>query len=347
MKTTAYSISVLLLVLLLAACGERSEAPSVRAGDTPTLVVYSSRSEHLILPIFEKFTAETGIAIDYATDKAGVLIERLKAEGERTPADVLITVDAGTLGYAAAQGLFQPYQSALITQQVPAYLRDEQGYWTGLSQRARTVVYSSERVAADALSSYRALGDTQWHGRLCLRTAKKVYNQSLVAMLIAEHGEAAAEKIVSAWVENLAIAPTSNDTQVMKAILAGQCDVGIVNSYYFGRLQAEQPDLPLALHWPNQSSDDSSGVHVNVAGAGILKHSPHPEQANIFLDWLLSDTAQSMFAALNREYPVVSHVAVDPQVAGWGEFRASALPLSRAYALQPAAVKLMDRAGYR
>jgi len=306
------------------------------------LVVYSSRNEHLISPVFKLFTDQTGIEVEYATDKAGVLIERIKMEGVNTPADVLITVDAGTLGLAASQGLFQPINSPVIKHRVPAHLRDDNDFWAGLSLRARTIVYSTDRVKSEQLSTYSALGGDQWQGKLCLRTSKKVYNQSLVAMLIAEQGAAQAQATVASWIDNLAIAPTSNDTKVMQAILAGQCDVGIVNTYYFGRLQTKSPDLALALFWPTES-----GVHVNVAGAGILKHSKNVVQAKILVEWLVSKTAQALFAGVNQEYPVSTDVKVDPQVASWGQFRQSQQPLSQAYILQPNAVKLMDRAGYK
>jgi iron(III) transport system substrate-binding protein len=306
------------------------------------LVVYSSRNEHLISPVFKLFTDQTGIEIEYATDKAGVLIERIKMEGANTPADVLITVDAGTLGLAASQGLFQPINSSVINQRVPAYLRDDNDFWTGLSLRARTIVYSTERVKPEQLSTYSALGGDQWQDKLCLRTSKKVYNQSLVAMLIASQGEAQAQATVVSWIDNLAIAPTSNDTKVMQAILAGQCDVGIVNTYYFGRLQTKSPALALALFWPNES-----GVHVNVAGAGLLKNSKNAIKAKSLLEWLVSEAAQELFAGVNQEYPVSTDVKLDPQVASWGQFRQSQQPLSQAYILQPNAVKLMDRAGYK
>ena len=309
---------------------------------TDRLVVYSSRNEHLISPVFKMFTDQTGIEIEYATDKAGVLIERIKMEGANTPADVLITVDAGTLGLAASQGLFQPINSPVINNRVPAHLRDDNDFWTALSLRARTIVYSTERVKPEELSTYSALGGGQWQGKLCLRTSKKVYNQSLVAMLIAEKGEAQAQTIVMSWMDNLAIAPTSNDTKVMQAILAGQCDVGIVNTYYFGRLQTKTRDLALALFWPNES-----GVHVNVAGAGILKHSRNAIKAKILMEWLVSEPAQELFAGVNQEYPVSTDVKVDPQVASWGQFRQSQQRLSQAYILQPNAVRLMDRAGYK
>ena len=346
-----------ILIGLLSACSPSSEPASVSASDNNSevtsakpndaIVVYSSRNEHLIQPVFALFTEQTGIDVKYTTDKAGVLIERIKAEGKNTPADVLITVDAGTLGYAAQQGIFQTLDSAVVAERVPAYLRDDNDYWTGLSLRARTIVYSTQRVNPEQLSSYQDLGSSQWQGRVCLRTSKKVYNQSLVAMLIAEQGEAKAESIVSSWVDNLAIPPTSNDTKLMDAILAGQCDVGIINTYYFGRLQEKQESLPLALFWPNQTEEENSGVHVNVAGVGILKHSKNAAQAKRLVEWLVSDSAQALFAGVNKEYPINDSVKVNPQVASWGRFKQNPLPLSQAYLLQPAAVKLMDRAGYK
>ena len=345
------------LISLIIACSPSSEPVSDLALNdsaeindaepSEAIVVYSSRNEHLIQPVFALFTEQTGIEVKYTTDKAGVLIERIKAEGKNTPADVLITVDAGTLGYAAQQGIFQTLDSAIVAERVPAYLRDDSDYWTGLSLRARTIVYSTERVKPEQLSSYQNLGADQWQGRVCLRTSKKVYNQSLVAMLIAEQGETKAESIVSSWVANLAIPPTSNDTKVMDAILVGQCDVGIINTYYFGRLQTKIADLPLALFWPNQTAEADSGVHVNVAGVGILKHSKNAAQAKRLVEWLVSDSAQALFAGVNKEYPINDSVEVNPQVASWGHFKQNPLPLSQAYVLQPAAVKLMDRAGYK
>ena len=346
-------INVALFGLLVAGCSADKDSiaavSEAVATDTvmDSIVVYSSRKEHLIQPVFAQFTEQTGIAVKYTTDKAGVLIERIKTEGQNSPADLLITVDAGNLGYAAAEGIFQPMKSAVINQNIAAHLRDDKDLWTGLSLRARTIVYSTERVRSSDLSTYQAIGQNQWQGRVCLRTSKKVYNQSLVAMLIAELGETKAEQTVASWVANLAIPPTSNDTKVMQAIAAGQCDIGIVNTYYFGRLQAQQPDLPLALYWPNQADDDNSGVHVNVSGGGILKHSKNPDQARRLLEWLASEQAQGSFAGLNKEYPVISSVAIDPQVISWGDFKQSSLSLSRAFQLQPAAVKLMDRVGYQ
>jgi iron(III) transport system substrate-binding protein len=308
------------------------------------LVVYSARNEQLIKPLFDAYTSETGTKITFITDKAGPLLQRLKAEGKNTRADLLITVDAGNLWHAAQEGILQPVTSETLQANVPAHLRDPGNQWFGLSLRARTIVYSTERVKAEELTTYEALGNPTWKNRLLLRTSKKVYNQSLVAMLIAEHGESNTEKIVRSWVDNLATTPFSNDTKVMEAILAGQGDVGIVNTYYFGRLLKKNPDLKLALFWPNQGN---TGVHVNVSGAGVTRYAKHPEAAIKFLEWLSSEKAQNLFADANMEYPVNQNVKPHPYVAAWGEFKASELNLADAGKLQNSAIRLMDRADYR
>ena len=319
-----------------------SVALPVSAADE--VVVYSARNEHLIKPLFDRYTAETGVPIRFITDKEGPLLQRLKAEGARTPADMLITVDAGNLWHAAETGVLAEIDSPVLDANVPSNLRDPKGRWFGLSERARTIVYSTERVQPGMLSSYEDLADPKWKGRLCLRTSKKVYNQSLVATLIARHGEQNAEQIVRGWVANLATAPFANDTKAMQAVAAGQCDVTVVNTYYFGRLQKEHPDIKLAIFWPNQ---DSSGVHINVSGAGVTRHAKHPDEARRLLEWLSSEEAQADFAGLNMEYPVNSKVAVDPLVASWGSFKADALHVNEAGRLQADAIRLMDRAGYR
>ena len=308
------------------------------------VVVYSARKEHLIKPLFDRYTRETGVSIRYITDKAGPLLQRLRAEGKRTPADMLITVDAGNLWHAAESGTLAVIDSDVLNANVPVQLRDPKGQWFGLSERARTIVYSTERVKPAELSSYEDLADPKWKGRLCLRTSKKVYNQSLVATLIARHGEQKAEQIVAGWVANLAAAPFSNDTKAMQAVEAGQCDVTIVNTYYFGRLQKKQPDIKLGLFWANQGS---SGTHINVSGAGVTRHAKHPEAAQKLLEWLSSEAAQAEFAGSNMEFPVNPRVEPDATVAAWGTFKADELNVNEAGRLQAAAIRLMDRAGYR
>lgn len=317
------------------------------AGDTQVnaqpVVVYTARAEHLVKPLFDQFTEQTGIKIQFHTGRANALVERLKAEGANTPADILMTVDAGNLWYAADQGLFQPLNSSVIETNIPAHLRDPNQLWTGLSVRARTVVYHTDRIQAEELVSYEDLADPKWQGRLCLRTSDSVYNKSLVAALIDNHGEAKTAQILTGWVNNLAAKPQARDIHVMESILAGQCDVGIVNTYYFGRLEAENPDTPLALAWTNQQTQ---GTHINVSGAGILKHAKNPNNARLLLEWLASEEAQLIYGALNREYPANPSVALDQQVAAWGEFKQDQLNLRQVGEYQQAATMLINRVGY-
>ncbi|MDQ2076086.1 extracellular solute-binding protein [Marinimicrobium sp. ABcell2] len=318
-------------------CGEKSARDDV-------ITVYSARAEHLISPLFDRYTEETGIEIRYITDNAGALIQRLKAEGGNTPADILLTVDAGNLWQASQEGLFQPLDSEIIEAHIPAHRRADNGDWTGLSVRARTLVYSTARVDPSELSTYEALAEPQWEGRLCLRTSKKVYNQSLVATMINTLGEDETENIVRGWVSNLATDPFANDTATMEAIAAGQCDVAIVNTYYFGRLQRSNPEIPLALFWPNQ---DGRGVHINVSGGGITRHAKNPDGARALLEWLAGEQAQYQFAEVNQEYPANPRVDVSEEVAAWGDFRADDVNVEVAGRLQSDAIRLMDRARYR
>lgn len=309
-----------------------------------TLVVYSARNEQLIKPIFDAYQKETGVEIKFTTGDAAVLVERLAAEGRNSPADILMTVDAGELWNAAQRGLLRPVQSPTLARNIPKHLRDPQNRWFGLSQRARTIVYSPQRVDAKQLSTYDQLATPPWHGKLCLRTSKKVYNQSLVATMIAAQGEQKTEQVVRGWVGNLATDVFANDTQLLEAIAAGQCDVGIVNTYYYGRIVKDRPDFPVKVFWANQGA---GGTHVNVSGAGVTQHSRNVKAATRFLEWLSSGKAQQHFAAVNMEFPANPAAAIDPIVASWGRFEASPINVAEAGRLQPAAVRLMDRAGYR
>ncbi len=339
------SLLVLGLVVLLAACGE---GPSSQNSDEG-LVVYTARKEHLIKPLFDRFTAQTGIPIRYVTDAAGPLLARLEAEGERSRADLLITVDAGNLWQAAQAGVLQPIQSDILATNIPAALRDADNQWFGLSIRARTIIHSTERVQPGELSTYEALADEAWAGRLCLRTSKKVYNQSLVATMIAARGEEATQRIVEGWVNNLAVPPFSNDNKVVEAIAAGQCDVGIVNTYYLARMVADDPTLPVTMFWPNQQGEgaDGRGVHLNISGVGITKASKHVAQARQLIEWLSGTDAQLQLALLNQEYPVNPQVNLPQPLQRWGDFKGDDIPIAEAGRLQGDAIRLMDRAGYR
>jgi len=316
---------------------------AVHAG-VDEVVVYSARNEQLIKPLFDAYTKQTGTVVRFVTDKEGPLLERLKAEGSNTPADVLITVDAGNLWQAANSGLLQRLDSTIIQTNIPAHLRDPQNLWTGLSVRARTIFFNPKKVDAKSLTTYEDLAKPEWKGRLCLRTSKKVYNQSLVAMLIEEHGEAQTEQIVKGWVQNLATDVFPDDTKLLESIAAGQCDVGIANTYYFGRIVDKKPNFNVKLFWANQGQ---KGVHVNISGAGITKHAKNSVGAKKLIEWLSSKDAQNLFTDKDMEFPANPAIAADPVLAGWGSFKQNLINVNKAGERQSAAVKLMDRAGYK
>jgi iron(III) transport system substrate-binding protein len=308
------------------------------------LVVYSARKYQLVEQLFQEYGRERGIEVKSVTDDGAPLIQRLTAEGAASPADVFITVDAGDLWRATQAGLLQPVRSQVLEAAIPAHLRDPDGHWFGLAVRARTIAYSTARVKPAELSTYAALGDARWKGRLCLRSGKAVYNQSLVAMFINDMGEQATEKMVGSWVANLAAEPFSNDTLMLKAIAAGQCDVGITNSYYLGRLQHEQKDFPVQIFWADQAG---KGTHVNISGGGVAKHANNREEAVRFLEWLASPAIQQRFAAVNFEFPANAGVDPLPIVAAWGPFKPNQVNVGLIGKTQPAAVMLIDRAGWR
>ncbi len=311
---------------------------------TKELVVYSARKEHLLKPVLEEFKRETGIAVNYTTGKAAVLLQRLLAEGKNTQADMLITVDAGNLWAAEVKGLFTGIKSSILSKNIPNHLRDHDGHWFGLSVRARTIVYNTNKVKASELSTYENLSLPKWKGRLCLRTSKKVYNQSLVATMIAHLGRQKTRSVLQGWIRNLATPVFSSDTKMMEAIAAGQCDVGIGNTYYLGRLHAKKKALNLKLFWPNQRD---RGVHVNISGAGIIKYSKKKKMAQRLLEWLSGARAQKIFADVNMEYPVNPKVKPSPIVKSWGSFKQDNLNLVRAGELQTSAIRLMDEVSYK
>ncbi|BFM09134.1 extracellular solute-binding protein [Halioxenophilus aromaticivorans] len=334
---TARVLLVVAALCALAGCGQQTNSDNV-------ITVYTARNEQLIKPLFDQYSKETGVEIRYITDDAGPLLARLKAEGENTPADLFITVDAGFLWQASEVGVLAPVDSQTLLDNIPAPLRSQKNDWYGLSLRARTIVYATDRVKPEDLSTYEALAEAPWNGRLCLRTSKKVYNQSLVATMIKTLGEPEAERIVGGWVKNLATAPYSNDVKAMEAVAAGQCDATIVNTYYFGRLHRDNPDINLAIFWPNQ---DDRGVHINVSGAGVTKYAKNPEGALKLLEWLSQSEAQYLFAEANQEYPVNPDVKPSEEVQSWGEFKPDSINVEAAGRLQAEAIKLMDRVGYQ
>lgn len=336
MKVWKFPLAAALMLML----GQAVQAEEV--------VVYSARNEQLIKPLFDAYTKETGVQVKFITDKEGPLMARLKAEGRNTPADLFLTVDAGNLWQAAQEDLLKPVNSKTLNANIPEHLRDPGNEWFGLSVRARTLVYNPNKVKPGELATYEDLANPRWKGRLCLRTSKKVYNQSLVAMMMTEHGEEKAEQIVKGWVANLATDPFPDDTKAMEAVAAGLCDVTVVNTYYFGRLMEKKPNLPLAIFWPNQTlKNKAAGVHVNVSGAGVAKYAKNEAGAVKLLEWLSSEKAQNLYADVNLEYPANPKVKADPVVNAWGAFKPNLINVAQAGALQAKAVMLMDRVGYK
>jgi iron(III) transport system substrate-binding protein len=332
-RTLAGALAVLAALVL---------PPSRSTAQGPEVVVYSAR-HYGQEAAFDAFTKKTGIAVKVLTGQTGELFERLKAEGERTPADVLVTVDAGNLWNAARAGLLSKVDSPELIASIPAHLRDPEQRWFGLTVRARTIMYSTKKVTPAELSTYEALGDPKWKGRICLRTSSYIYNQSMLATLIKRHGEPRTEEIVRGWVANQ---PTliSGDTKILESIAAGQCDVGVTNHYYLARLVAKDAAFPVAPFWANQAT---TGTHVNVSGAGITAHAKNRGNAVKFLEFLASPEAQQMFADLSFEYPANPQAAVNTIVARWGKFKQDDINVASAGELQAAAVKLADRAGYK
>ncbi len=307
------------------------------------VIVYSARIEALIKPMFDAFTQKTGIQVKSFSASEKELFERLKAEGPNTPADMFMTVDAGNLWIAEQAGLLQGFDSETIEQNIPTHLRAKGNAWIGLSVRARPIMYSTERVKPAELSTYEALGDPKWQGRICLRSSRQVYTQSLVATMLKTLGEERTEGIVRRWIANQPHIFDS-DSRLLEAVAAGQCDVGIANTYYLARLQAKDPKLPVAVFWPNQND---RGVHVNISGAGVTKYAKHRESAIKLIEFLSSTEAQSLYADANYEYPANPAVKPSTLIAAWGTFKADQVDVAAAGELQVAAVKLMDRVGYK
>jgi iron(III) transport system substrate-binding protein len=292
---------------------------------------------------FEAFTKKTGIQIRTLNGETGQLFERLKAEGDKTPADVLITVDAGNLWNAARAGLLSPVASPELQRNIPAHLRDPENRWFGLTMRARTIMYNVTKVNPADLSTYEALGDPRWKGRICLRTSGYIYNQSLLATMIKRHGEPKTEEIVKGWVANQPIL-INGDTKILEAIAAGQCDVGLTNTYYLARLLAKNPNFPVAPFWTNQQT---TGTHVNVSGGGVTTHAKNRANALKLLEFLSSTEAQQMFADTSLEFPANPKAEVNPIVRAWGPFKQDDINVAAAGEFQAAATRLADRVGYK
>ncbi|MEM9200280.1 MAG: extracellular solute-binding protein [Actinomycetota bacterium] len=320
-------------VLLLAACGDDAE---------DTLQVYTGRHYDLEAA-FEAFAEEFDVNIEFLEGSDAELRERIAAEGDDTQADIYMTVDAGNLAIATEQGLFAPLDSSVLEGAIPDELSDPDGYWYALSARARTIVYSTERLSEDEIpTTYEELAEPQWEGRVCLRNSSNAYTQSLVASLIGSLGYDEALDLVTGWADNARI--MSNDVIALNSIRDDRCDVAISNHYYLARELEEDPNYPVGLVWANQ---DDRGVHVNISGAGVLANSDNPELAQQFIEWLATD-GQNLFVDGNNEYPVNPDVAPESLIASeFGEtFVRDSTNAAEWGLLNPDAVRLLDEAGY-
>jgi iron(III) transport system substrate-binding protein len=344
--TPTKTLALVFSAFALAACGRSEPETAATAAAAPVeVVVYTARKYQLVEQLFDEYSKTTGVKVTAVTDDAGPLIQKLKAEGASSPADVLITVDAGDLWFAGQQGLLQAIESASLRANVPENLRDPEGRWYGLAVRARTIAYSTKTYPdGPPVETYADLAKPEWRGKLCLRSSKHVYNRSLVAALIARHGEAETQKIVEGWVANLATDPFSSDTLLLEAIAAGQCSVGISNHYYLGRMIAEKGPQPIAIRWPDQQG---AGVHVNVSGAGVTAHADQRAAAIALLEWLATPAVQARFAGENQEYPANPAAQPTEIVRGLGTYTADPISVAKVGELQPAAARLMDRTGWK
>ncbi len=313
--------------------------------------VYSGRKEKLVKPLLDRFTAETGIKTNLVTAKADKLLTRLKNEGRNTPADVFITVDAGRLYRAKQAGIFASVNSDTLNAAVPSHLRDPEGQWVGLSQRARVIFYAKDRVKPEQLSTYEDLVSDAWKRKICIRGSSNIYNQSLVASLIASNGKQAAQQWSNKLVKNMARPPRGGDRDQIKAAAAGQCDIAIANTYYYGAMLTSKKDSSqvkaaqaMGLFWPNQQG---RGSHVNISGAGVTKYAKNPENALKLLEFLVSPESQKWYAKVNFEYPVSENAEISELVKSWGSFKSDKLSLDVLGRNNAEAVRTMDRAGWK
>lgn len=311
--------------------------------------IYSYRQAVLMKPLLDRFQEKTGIKANVAYLKKGMMA-RLKAEGAASPADVILTVDASRLIRLDRMGAFQPLDSASVTAAVPANLRHPKGHWFGLTVRGRVIFYNPAKVKSSELSTYEALADAKWKGRICIRSSSNVYNQSLIASIISANGAEKAQAWANGFVKNFARKPAGGDRDQLRAVAAGECDIAISNTYYFAGLAKSKKErdrkaaAAVRLYWPNQ---DGRGAHVNISGAGVAKHSKNRANAVKLIEFLASKEAQEIYARIVNEYPVRKDVQPGKIVADFGEFKADSLPLSELAKYQKEAVRLADRAGWR
>jgi iron(III) transport system substrate-binding protein len=332
---------------LLAACAD-SDAGEAAPADAGEVNLYSSRHYDTDLALYEDFTKQTGIKVNRIEADADALIERIQSEGEFSPADILVTVDAGRLWRAEEAGVFGAVDSKVLSERIPAHLRHPDGLWFGLSTRARIIIYNKAAGVPQGLANYADLADPKWKGQICVRSSSNVYNISLLSSIIAHKGAAEAEKWTKGVVANFKQAPQGNDTSMIEAVAAGQCRISIVNTYYLARYAGgDAKDKAIfdavGVIFPDQAT---TGTHVNISGAGVVKTAPNRENAVKFLEYLTSESAQRYFADGNNEYPASVGLKANSAVEQLGAFKPDTLNAAQIGKGQAEAVKIFDRAGW-
>lgn len=341
-------------VIFIAVATASSAVSTITAlAEENTLNLYSSRHYETDEALYANFTRLTGVKVNRIEANENALLERIRNEGTRSPADVLLTVDAGRLWAAEQMGLLQPVRSQRLESRIPASMRESSGLWFGFSMRARLIAFDRRRVKPGEIGSYEDLADPKWKGKLCVRSGSHMYNLSLVSAMIDQHGEASAEAWARALARNLARSPRGGDTDQLRSVAAGECQLALANSYYYARLmRSDKPEdralvEKVGVIFPNQAPDER-GTHVNISGAGVLKHAPHRDAAVKFLEYLATDPAQEYFANGNNEWPVVANLQVaNPALAKLGRFSYDTRNVAALGRNQSAAKKIVDRAGWK
>lgn len=339
MRSTNLTLFTLIIIFIICSCNSGEHVN-----------VYSSRHYDTDLQLYERFTEETGIEVNLIESSSDELIERIRNEGVNSPADIIITVDAGRLWRAKEADILQPVSSSVLDERIPSELRDPERYWFGLSQRVRGIIYNKERVNLSDLEGYWELADEKWNGRICVRSSNNIYNQSLVASLIETYGIEETEAWAQNLVNNFARAPQGGDTDQIRAVAAGQCDIALANSYYLARLMASDDDNDrtvagqVSIYFPG---GEYGGAHVNISGAGLAAHAPNEENAIRFLEYLTNPEAQIFYAGGNFEYPVTEGTEISDILHQIGPFESDAVNVSAYGINNPDAIRLMDRAGWR
>ena len=329
-----------------------TQLTKIQRGQTQSqqLNIYSSRHYNTDDEIYDGFTRQTGIKVNIIEGKDDELIERIKSEGANSPADILITVDAGRLWRAEKAGLFAPVVSRTLTEKIPANLRHTNNLWFGFTKRARVIMYNKDLVNPSELSTYENLGDPKWKGKLVIRSSSNIYNQSLVAGLIEVLGEKATEQWCRSIVANFARSPQGNDRSQIEAAASGLAELAVANTYYLPRYAKDKSAAKQAIFkkvgvfFPNQNG---RGTHVNISGGGLMKNAPNKDGAIAFLEYLASPYAQTFFAQGNNEYPVVPGTPLDPVLGSFGEFKEDTTNVHTYGDNHALAVQIMDRAGWK